>query len=339
MTTHRRIVLARRPNGAPTLDDFRLETVPTPTATDGTLVVRNRWLSLDPYMRGRMNDTRSYAAAQSLDATMIGGTVGEVIESRHPDHRVGDIVVGALGWEEVAVSDGKGLQTVGHVSKPSPVPSSVWLGACGMPGITAWIGLHRFLEPVSGETLLVTSAAGAVGSVVGQLAKRLDLRVVGVAGGAEKCAWVRDTLGFDACLDYKALSDPKAFAAALHEVAPRGVDMVFENVGGPVLDVALSQMNAFGRVAVCGLIAGYNGDPIPLRNPTWILISRLRVQGFIVTEHLDLWPHAGQELAGLVADGTLKYREHVVDGLAQAPAAFLAMLKGEHVGKTVVRLT
>jgi len=304
--------------------------VPSPPLAEGQLRVRNRWLSLDPYMRGRMNEGRSYAAAQALNETMVGGTAGEVIESRHPKFAVGDQVVGYLGWQELAVSDGSQLTKV----DTTRIALSAYLGPVGMPGVTAWVGLNRIIEPKAGETVVVSAASGAVGSVVGQLAKLGSCRAVGIAGGEAKCRYVVDELGFDACIDYKR----DDVGQALKRAAPDGVDGYFDNVGGPILEAVLPRMNTFGRVAVCGLIAGYNGDPIPIRNPTWLLVSRLKLQGFIVSDHLPLWPQALQELGALVAAGRLKYRETIAHGLPNAPAAFIGLLKGENFGKQLVRL-
>ena len=330
MPKNRRIVLASRPAAAVTRENFRLETVDTPPLADGQLLVRNDWLSLDPYVRGRMNEGRSYAQSQALDETMIGGTAGTVVESRHSKFKVGDAVVGFLGWQEYGVSDGTGL----HRVDTSHIPLSAYLGAVGMPGVTAWYGLNRIIEPKAGETIVVSAASGAVGGVVGQLAKLAGCRAVGIAGGREKCAYVVDELKFDACIDYKGEDVGKA----LKEVAPQGVDGYFENVGGPILDAVLPRMNAFGRIALCGLIAGYNAQPIPITNPTWFLISRLKLQGFIVSEHMEVWPQALKELGANVAAGRIRYRETVAQGIESAPEAFIGLLRGRNFGKQLVRL-
>jgi hypothetical protein len=334
---HRRIVLASRPSGAATVDNFRLETVPIPAVGDGQVLVRHHFLSLDPYMRMRMNDAPSYAAPQALDAVMIGGTVGEVVESRHDGYQVGDKVVSAGGWQEYSLVDAR-LPGVMRKVDATRVPLSAYLGAVGMPGVTAWVGLIHFIEPKAGETIVVDAASGAVGSAVGQLAKSRGCRAVGLAGGADKCAYVLDELGFDACIDYKAHRDFRSLAAAIDAAAPEGIDGLFENVGGLILDVALSRMNAFGRIALCGMISGYNGAPIPLADPRLLLTKRLRLQGFIVSEHMSLWPTALKELGGLVAEGQLKYRETVAPGLASAPEAFLGLLQGRNFGKQLVKL-
>jgi NADPH-dependent curcumin reductase len=328
--TNRQILLASRPEGAASVDNFRLVETPLAPLQEGQVRVRNHYLSLDPYMRGRMNDSKSYAAPQPLDEVMIGGTVGEVVESRNPKYKAGDKVVGMFGWQEFGTSDGTGIQPV----DTTHVPLSAFLGPVGMPGVTAWYGLNRIIAPKAGETVVVSAASGAVGTVVGQLAKRAGCRAVGIAGGAEKCRYVVETLGFDACVDYKAGNLYQDLKAA----TPNGVDGYFENVGGDVLDATLARMNAFGRIALCGLIAGYDGNPQPLKYPGLLLTQRLLVQGFIVSEHMDVWPQALKELGTLVAQKQLVYRETVAEGLENAPSAFLGMLKGQNFGKQLVKL-
>ncbi len=328
--TNRQILLARRPKGAASPDDFRLVETPVPRIADGEVLVRNRFLSLDPYMRGRMDDAKSYAASQALDSVMIGGTAGEVVESRNPRFAVGDRVVGSLGWQLYGVSDGNGLRKV----DTSQIPLSAYLGAVGMPGVTAWYGLNRIIGPKPGETVVVSAASGAVGSVVGQLAKAAGCRVVGIAGGPLKCSIVTDEYGFDACIDYKA----GRLLADLRAATPDGVDGLFENVGGEGLDAVLRGMNAFGRIAVCGLIAGYDGQPIPVTQFRSVLVNRLRIEGFIVSEHLDVWPTALRELGARVAEGSLRYRETIARGLESAPEAFIGLLAGRNVGKQLVDL-
>ncbi|MBY4866198.1 NADP-dependent oxidoreductase [Burkholderia sp. Bp9017] len=329
-TVNRQILLVSRPQGAASADNFRLVETPLAPLADGELRVRNHFLSLDPYMRGRMSDSKSYAVPQPLNEVMIGGTAGEVVESRHPDFAVGEHVVGQFGWQEYGTSNGSGLRKV----DTSRVPLSAWLGVTGMPGVTAWVGLNRIIVPKAGNTVVVSAASGAVGSVVGQLAKRAGCRAVGIAGGPDKCRYVVDTLGFDACVDYKAgrLADDLAAAT------PDGVDGCFENVGGAVLDATMARMNAFGRIAVCGMISGYDGAAAPLANPGLILRSRLTMQGFIVFEHPDAWPLALAELAELVATRQLHYRETIAHGLERAPDAFLGLLKGRNFGKQLVQL-
>jgi NADPH-dependent curcumin reductase CurA len=334
---NQRIVLASRPSAEPSADNFRLETVELPSLQDGMVLVRHHFLSLDPYMRGRMNDGKSYAQPQPLDAVMIGGTVGEVLESRHPAYAAGDTVVGMGGWQQFSVVDAAAPGALRKVDT-THVPLSAYLGAVGMPGVTAWVGLNHVIGAKAGETVVVSAASGAVGSAVGQLAKAQGCRVVGIAGGPDKCSYTVSALGFDACLDYKALGDAKELSQALKDAAPNGVDGYFENVGGRILDVVMSRMNAFGRIAFCGMISGYNGEPIPMANPSLILTQRLKLQGFIVSEHMTLWPQALKELGGMVATGKLQYRETVAHGLPAAPEAFLGLLKGRNFGKQLVKL-
>lgn len=330
MTTYRRIVLASRPKGKVAPENFRLEQVPVPSVGPGQVLVRNHFLSLDPYMRMRMEDVKSYAAPQPLDEVMIGGTVGEVIESNNPKFAVGDKVLGMFGWSEIGLSDGAMLRKV----DASRIPLSAYLGAVGMPGMTAWYGLTQIIQPKEGETIVVSAASGAVGSVVGQLARQRGARAVGIAGGPEKCAHVVDELGFDACIDYKR----ENFAAALKAAVPNGVDGIFENVGGEIFDASLARINPFGRVALCGLIAGYEGQPMPIRNARVFLTMRVTMRGFIVSEHQDLWPQGLNELGTAVAGGKLKFRETIAEGLQAAPDAFIGLLQGKNFGKQLVRL-
>ena len=337
MPRNQQILLDNRPQGEATVDNFRLVTTDTPALQDGQVLVRHHFLSLDPYMRGRMNDSKSYAASQPLGEVMIGGTVGEVVESRHPAYAVGDKVVGMGGWQEYSVADGN---TPGMLRKvdTTHVPLSAYLGAVGMPGVTAWYGLVKIIAPKAGETVVVSAASGAVGSAFGALAKARGCRVVGIAGGPDKCRYVTEELGFDACIDHRANGDLKSMARALKEACPDGIDGYFENVGGYILDAVLLRANAFARVAVCGMIAGYDGQPLPLQNPALILINRMRVEGFIVSEHMEVWPEALKELGGLAASGKLRPRETIAQGLAAAPEAFLGLLKGKNFGKQLVKL-
>jgi hypothetical protein len=332
--TYQRIVLAGRPQGWVTAENFRLEHVPVPIPGAGQLLVRNHYLSLDPYMRGRMEEARSYAESQKLGETMIGGTVGVVEVSNHPGFAVGDSVFGMFGWQEYGLSDGTGLMKV----DTRAVPLSAYLGAVGMPGVTAWYGLNRICRPKPGETVLVSAASGAVGSVVGQLAKQAGCRAIGIAGGQEKCDYAVVELGFDACVDHRRHGDVKSMVRALCEAAPDGVDGLFENVGGTCLDAALACMNPFGRVAVCGLISGYNGQDISIHNVRSLLVNRLEMRGFIVSDHMADWPQALGELGRGVASGTLKYRESIAQGLAAAPEAFMGLLQGRNFGKQLVKL-
>ncbi|HEX4234907.1 MAG TPA: NADP-dependent oxidoreductase [Caldimonas sp.] len=338
---NRQIHLVSRPTGEATADNFRLLEKPLGAPGEGQVLVRHHFLSLDPYMRGRMNDAKSYAQPQPLGHVMQGGTVGVVEESRHPGYKPGDSVVGYGGWQEYSIVDAGNPGMLRKVDT-SHVPLSAYLGAVGMPGVTAWYGLMRICQPKQGQTIVVSAASGAVGSAVGQLAKSRGCRAVGIAGGADKCGYVKNELGFDACVDYKAAlgksGDSKTLYEALKEATPDGVDGCFENVGGMVLDVTLARMNAFGRIALCGMISGYDGQPIPLQQPQLLLQSRLRIEGFIVSEHMDVWPEALKELGTMVAAGKLKYRETVADGLAAAPEAFLGLLKGKNFGKQLVKV-
>ena len=334
---NQQIHLVSRPKGEASADNFKLVEATVEEPADGQVLVRNHFLSLDPYMRGRMNDAKSYAQPQPLDQVMQGGTAGVVAASAHPKFREGDRVVGFGGWQQFSLVDGNQPGVLRKVDT-AHVPLSAYLGAVGMPGVTAWYGLMKICQPKPGQTIVVSAASGAVGSVVGQLAKARGCRAVGIAGGPEKCAYVTGELGFDACIDYKAHADTKALLDALKEATPDGVDGCFENVGGAGLDATLARMNAFGRIALCGMISGYNGEPIPLQQPALLLQSRLTIEGFIVSEHMEIWPEALAELGGMVASGRLKYRETIAQGLASAPEAFLGLLKGRNFGKQLVRL-
>ena len=337
MPTNRQILLDNRPQGEATVSNFKLVSVQTPDLQDGQVLVRHHYLSLDPYMRGRMNESKSYAAPQPLGEVMIGGTVGEVVESRHPKFQPGDRVVGMGGWQEYSVVNGNEPGALRKVDT-THVPLSYYLGAVGMPGVTAWYGLVKIINPKPGDTVVVSAATGAVGSAFAALAKARGCHTVGIAGGPEKCKYAVEELGFDACIDYKLHKDMYSLAKALKEVCPKGIDGYFENVGGMVLDAVLLRMNAFGRIAVCGMIAGYDGQPLPLTNPALILVNRLKIEGFIVSEHMEVWPEALTELGTLVATGKLRPRETVAEGLAAAPEAFMGLLKGKNFGKQLVKL-
>ena len=337
MTQNQQILLDNRPQGEAVESNFRLVQTDVPALQDGEVLVRHHYLSLDPYMRGRMNDSKSYAASQPLGEVMIGGTVGEVVESRNPKFAVGDQVVGMGGWQQYSVVDGNAPGLLRKVDT-SHVPLSHYLGAVGMPGVTAYYGLVKIIGAKAGDTVVVSAATGAVGSAFAALAKARGCRVVGIAGGPDKCRYATEELGFDVCIDYRENADVKAMARALKEACPDGIDGYFENVGGYILDAVLLRTNAFARVAVCGMIAGYDGAPLPLQNPALILINRLKIEGFIVSEHMEVWPDALKELGTLVATGKLRPRETVAQGLAAAPAAFLGLLKGKNFGKQLVKL-
>jgi NADPH-dependent curcumin reductase CurA len=329
--------LASRPTAEPALENFRLVEVPLPELVAGQVLVRHSYLSLDPYMRGRMNEGKSYAEPQPLNEVMIGGTAGEVVASNSGRFAVGDRVIGMGGWQQYQIVDGTQAGTLRKVDT-SRVPLAAYLGAVGMPGVTAWYGLVKIIAPKAGETVVVSAASGAVGGVVGQLARLRGARAVGIAGGPEKCRAVVEELGFDACIDYRQHPDVRSLAAALKTACPSGIDGYFENVGGIILDAVMLRMNAFARMALCGMIAGYNGQPIPMAAPQLILVNRAKVEGFIVSEHMDIWPEALAELGSLVATGRLKYRETVAQGIEAAPAAFLGLLKGRNFGKQLVKL-
>jgi len=334
---NRQWLLASRPTGEPTAANFRLVETPVPDLKEGQVLVRHHYLSLDPYMRGRMNESKSYAQPQPLDAVMIGGTVGEVAASKNPHFSVGDKVVGLGGWQEYALVDASQRGVLQKVDT-THIALSAYLGAMGMPGVTAWMGLTQIIEPKAGETVVVSAASGAVGSAVGQLARQRGCRAVGLAGGPDKCRYVTEELGFDACIDYKQHPDLKSLSTALKQACPSGIDGHFENVGGMILDAVMLRTNAFARIAVCGMIAGYNGAPLPMAYPALILVNRMKIQGFIVSERMELWPQALKELGTLVATGKLKYRETVAEGIASAPEAFIGLLKGRNFGKQLVKL-
>jgi NADPH-dependent curcumin reductase len=325
------VLLASRPTGWVKESDFRIVESDMPKPGDGQVLVKTLYLSLDPYMRGRMNDQRSYAAKVEIGQVMEGEVVGEVVESANPKFRPGDTVAGRVGWQRYALSDGSNMRKV----DPALVPVSAYLGVVGMPGVTAWIGLNDIGQPKAGETVVVSAASGAVGSVVGQLAKARDCRVVGVAGGAEKCGFVVQELGFDACIDHRAGDWQKALAAA----TPKGIDVYFENVGGPLLDAVLVRCNPFARIPLCGMVSQYNAvERYGVQNLMMAVGMRIRLQGFIVSDNMARWPEALKELAQGVRDGKIKYRESVTEGLENAPRAFIGLLKGENFGKQLVKV-
>ncbi len=339
-----RIVLAKRPEGHPTHENFRLEEMEMPSPGAGEMLIRVVWLTLDPYMRGRMDDAKSYSAPTPIGGTMEGGTVAQVVSSDNPKFAPGDYILTHSGWCSHAVSDGKGVRKL----DPAVAALSTALGVLGMPGLTAYVGLNEHGRPKPGETLVVGAATGAVGSLVGQLAKISGLRVVGVAGGAEKCAWAVEELGFDACIDHRAAPDIREMRGQLAEACPDGVDIYYENVGGMTLEAVVPLMNQFGRIPVCGMIAWYDlgglgmgKTPGPNLLPrVWrtILVNRLAVRGFIVTDHADRFRDFISEVGGYVRDGRVKYRESVTEGLENAPSAFMSLLKGGNFGKQLVKV-
>lgn len=329
--TNRQITLKRRPAGMPTPDDFALVDAPIPKAGDGEILCRTVYLSLDPYMRGRMNEGRSYARSVGLGEVMVGGTVSEVLESKHPGVAKGEYVLGYDGWQEYAVSKGAGVRRL----DPKQAPISAALGVLGMPGMTAYVGLLDIGRPKSGETVVVSAAAGAVGSAVGQIAKIKGCRAVGVAGSKEKCEYVVRELGFDACVDYKR----EDVAEGLRKACPGGIDVYFDNVGGAVLAAVLRLVNQGARIPLCGLISQYNALEMPAGpNLAPVLINRVLIKGFIVSDHLDRAPDFLRDCAPWVREGRLKSREDIVEGLDKAPAALIGLLQGKNFGKMLVRV-
>lgn len=337
MPVNQQILLDNRPAGEAAASNFMLVSSDTPPLQEGQVLVRHHFLSLDPYMRGRMNDAKSYAAPQPLGQVMQGGTAGEVVESRSPKFQPGDKVVGMGGWQQYSVVNADQPGALRKVDT-THVPLSHYLGAVGMPGVTAWYGLVKIIEPKAGQTMVVSAATGAVGSAFAALSKARGCRTVGIAGGPDKCKYAVEELGFDACIDYKLHADAASLSKALKDACPDGIDGYFENVGGMVLDAVLLRMNAFGRIALCGMIAGYDGKPMPLAYPALLLTNRLKVQGFIVSEHMEVWPEALKELGTLVGTGKLRPRESVAQGIEAAPEAFLGLLKGKNFGKQLVKL-
>jgi len=332
----RSIVLASRPAGEPSASNFRIEEAPIPTPGAGEVLLRTIWLSLDPYMRGRMSDGPSYAAPVPVGGVMEGGTVCEVVASNNPGFAKGDIVLAHSGWQTHAVSDGKGLRKV----DPSLAPISTAVGVLGMPGMTAYAGLLEIGKPKEGETVVVAAASGAVGGIVGQIAKIKGARAVGIAGGADKCRFVKEELGFDDCLDHH---DPD-LAAKLKEACPKGIDVYFENVGGKVFEAVLPRLNPFARIPVCGLIAEYNSGP-DAPPPKWansimraILVKRLTFRGFIVWDFAEREADFRRDMAQWLREGRIRYREYVTEGLDNAPDAFMGLLKGKNFGKQLVRV-
>ncbi len=335
---NRRWVLDHYPQGAATKDVWRLEDAPIPELEPGQILVKTQWLSLDPYMRGRIAPGANYTAGVAPGGLMQGGGVGEVIASESPDLAVGDTVVGRFGWATHGVLPAKACSKI----DPNLAPISTSLGVLGMPGITGWHGLNRIGQPKAGETLVVAAATGPVGSIVGQLAKAKGLRVVGIAGGAEKCRIATETFGFDSCLDRRAYDDAAALSAALAEACPDGIDIYFENVGGKVLAAVLQNMNNFGRIPVCGMIAWYNGasdDDMPLA-AAWrsVLTKFLHVEGFIIFNHWDELPAFHAEVGPMVASGEIRYLEDIAEELENAPEAFISMLKGGNTGQHLVKV-
>lgn len=333
MAVNRRIVLAARPEGFPKGSDFRLEETPVPAAAAGECVVQAGYLSVDPYMRGRISGRKSYAAPVPIGGVIVGRAAGKVVESRSDRFAAGDYVVGDVGWQEYAALSASGLRKV----DPSAAPLSAWVGVLGMPGLTAYCGLLHVAGVKAGETVCVSAAAGAVGSVVGQIAKIKGCRAVGIAGSAEKCRWLRETAGFDAAIDYKT----EDVFSALKTACPDGIDVYFENVGGPVTDAVFPHLNERSRIAVCGQISQYNAVDAP-QGPRLLwhfIVKRIRAEGFLVFEFADRYAEALRDLAAWVGSGEIKYRETIAEGIENAPEAFMSMLRGGNMGKQLVKLS
>ncbi|HXT78836.1 MAG TPA: NADP-dependent oxidoreductase [Acetobacteraceae bacterium] len=330
-TLRRSVVLKRRPAAEPSASDFEIKEDPVPQPASGEVVTRTIWLSIDPYMRGRLREEQTYAVAIQIGEVMTGETVGEVIASAHPDFAPGDIAVGARGWQTHCVTDGGKLVKIPR----SGAPLSAYLGVLGMPGATAYAGVTEICKPKQGETFVVSAASGAVGSVAGQLAKRAGARVVGIAGGAEKCLWVQDSLGFDDCVDHRALDLGRELQAA----CPNGIDAYFENVGGAVQAAVFDLLNPFARVAMCGMVSQYNAATFPPGpNLGFVVGKRVLIQGFIVSDRPERLVEWRKLAAAWVADGSLIYREDIVERLENAPDALAGILGGRNFGKLLVRV-
>jgi NADPH-dependent curcumin reductase len=328
---NRQVLLKRRPTGAPTQADFAITDAPLPDPGEGEVLVRGIYLSLDPYMRGRISGARSYAKPVDIGAVMEGRVVGEVARSRDPAFREGDYVLGGYGWQLYSAVPGQGLLKL----DPAEAPLSTALGVLGMPGLTAYVGLSEIGRPQRGETVVVSTASGAVGEVVGQLAQRAGARVVGIAGGADKCRYVETELGFEACIDHRAAD----LGAALDSTCPQGIDVYWENVGGAVQQAVFPRLNDFGRMVMCGMVAEYNDvEPRPGPNLMSAVRKRLKIQGFIVGDQRQRFAEYWAMAAPLLKSGELKYREDIVDGLDRAPEAFIGLLQGRNFGKLVVKL-
>jgi leukotriene B4 12-hydroxydehydrogenase/15-oxo-prostaglandin 13-reductase len=332
-TVNRQFVLASRPVGKPKESDFKMVDAPIPELKDGQVLVRALYLSVDPYMRGRISGMKSYAAPVEIGGVMVGGGVAEVVESKDPGFAVGDIVDIYMGWQQFAISDGRGLRKL----DPSIAPVSTALGVLGMPGMTAYFGLLDVCEPKAGETVLVSGAAGAVGTIVGQIAKIKGCRTVGIAGGDDKIDYILKDCGYDAAFNYKTTSD---YAAKYRELCPNGIDVYFDNVGGPITDAVFGQLNLHARIAICGQISQYNNTQVEMgpRLLGALIVSRAKVQGLLVSDYAPRWGAAMVEMAQWIREGKIKYREDVVLGFENLPKAFIGLLDGENIGKRIVKV-
>ncbi len=335
-SVNRRIVLASRPVGAPVAENFRLESDTIPTPSEGEILLRSVYLSLDPYMRGRMSDAKSYADPVAIDEAMVGGTVCQVIESKHPNFAQGEWVLAFTGWQDYGLSNGEGLIKMGT----NPANPSYALGVMGMPGFTAYMGLLDIGQPKQGDTLVVAAATGAVGSMVGQIGKLKGCRVIGVAGGDEKCRYAVEQLGFDQCIDHKA----EDFAEQLAAACDNGIDIYYENVGGKVFDAVMPLLNTGARIPLCGLISQYNATALPAGPDRMsmlmaqLLIKRIKMQGFIIfDDYAHRYGEFAAEMSKWLAEGKIHYREHLVEGLENAPEAFIGLLEGKNFGKLVIQ--
>ncbi|WP_067583595.1 NADP-dependent oxidoreductase [Endozoicomonas ascidiicola] len=334
---NRRFVLASRPQGAPTPENFRLETAEIPQPGAGEVLLKTIYLSLDPYMRGRMSDAESYADPVAIDEVMVGGTVSKVVESNLEGFAAGDWVLSFTGWQDYGISDGEGLLNLGQ----SPTMPSYALGIMGMPGFTAYMGLLDIGAPKAGETVVVAAATGPVGATVGQIAKLKGCKVIGIAGGDEKCSYAKEVLGFDACIDHKA----DDFAAQLNAACDNGIDVYFENVGGKVFDAVMPLLNTSARVPVCGLISQYNATSLP-EGPDrmsmlmgMLLVKRIKMQGFIIfDDYADRYPEFAQDMTTWLTEGKIKYKEHLIEGFENTPEAFIGLLEGKNFGKLVIKV-
>jgi NADPH-dependent curcumin reductase CurA len=331
---NRQITLAQRPYGFPKDSDFKLVETAIPNPGDGELLIKNEFMSVDPYMRGRMNATKSYAANIEIGDVMVGATVGQVIESNHPDYQSGDIVQAGLGWQTHGITNGEGARKIDS----SLAPISTSLGVLGMPGLTAYFGLLDVTKPVAGETVVVSAASGAVGSVVGQIAKIKGCRTIGCAGTDEKVRYVLDELGFDGAFNYKTSDD---YGKSFGDLCPNGVDVYFDNVGGPITDAVFPLFNIKARIAICGQIAQYNATkpPVGPRLFWHCIVKRLRIQGLLVFDWADQYDEALRQMSQWVTSGQIKYREDIVEGIENAPEAFMGLLRGDHIGKRLVKLS